>query len=320
MHTLTDKKIYVAGHRGMVGSAVVRKLQDGGADRLVLRSSHELDLRNQRATEEFFAQEQPQVVVFAAARVGGIHANMTYPADFIYDNLAMAVNAVHAAYKNGCQRFLFLGSTCIYPREAPQPMPEDCLLTSPLESTNEAYAIAKIAGLKLCQYYRQQHGVMFHSAMPTNLYGPGDNYHPENSHVLPALIRRFHEAAAERQDEVTIWGTGKPRREFLHVDDLAEAVLFLLQLDNPPDLVNVGTSQDISIRELADLVAEVVGYEGKISHDLSKPDGTLQKRTDTTLINQLGWRARIELKEGIAQTYQDFLKESENRAVREVVI
>lgn len=320
MHTLTDKKIYVAGHRGMVGSAVVRKLQGSGADRLVLRSSRELDLRDQRATEEFFAQEKPEVVVFAAARVGGIHANMTYPADFIYDNLAMAVNAVHAAYKNDCQRFLFLGSTCIYPREAPQPMPEDCLLTSPLESTNEAYAIAKIAGLKLCQYYRQQHGVMFHSAMPTNLYGPGDNYHPENSHVLPALIRRFHEAAVEGQDEVTIWGTGKPRREFLHVDDLAEAVLFLLQLDNPPDLVNVGTSQDISIRELADLVAEVVGYEGTISHDLTKPDGTLQKKTDTTLINELGWRPRIGLKEGIALTYQDFLKECEDRAVREVVM
>jgi GDP-L-fucose synthase len=320
MNMLTDKKIYVAGHRGMVGSAVVRKLLDGGVDQLVFRTSSELDLRNQRATEEFFAQEKPEIVVFAAARVGGIHANMTYPADFIYDNLAMAVNAIHAAFKNGCQRFLFLGSTCIYPREAPQPMPENCLLTSPLESTNEAYAIAKIAGLKLCQYYRQQHRVVFHSAMPTNLYGPGDNYHPENSHVLPALIRRFHEAALEGQHEVTIWGTGKPRREFLHVDDLAEAVMFLLQLDSPPDLVNIGTSVDISIRELADLVAEVVGYEGKISHDLSKPDGTMQKLTDTTLINQLGWRPRIGLKEGITQTYQNFLQECKNRAVREVVV
>lgn len=320
MNTLTDKKIYVAGHRGMVGSAVVRKLRERGATRLVARTSQELDLRDQSCTDDFFAQEKPEVVVFAAARVGGIYANMTYPADFIYDNLAMAVNAIHAAFKNGCQRFLFLGSTCIYPREAPQPMPENCLLTNPLESTNEAYAIAKIAGLKLCQYYRQQHRVAFHSAMPTNLYGPGDNYHPENSHVLPALIRRFHEAAHEGQHKVTIWGTGKPRREFLHVDDLAEAVLFLLQLDSPPDLVNIGTSEDISIRELADLVAEVVGYEGTISHDLSKPDGTLQKLTDTTLINQLGWRPRIGLKEGIAQTYQNFLQECENRAVREVVL
>jgi GDP-L-fucose synthase len=318
MNTFTDKKIYVAGHRGMVGAAVTRKLRSLGADRLVCRSSRELDLRNQSATDEFFAQEKPEVVVFAAARVGGIHANMTYPADFIYDNLAMAVNSVHAAFSHGCERFLFLGSTCIYPREAPQPMPEDCLLSGALESTNEAYAIAKIAGLKLCQYYHQQHGVTFHSAMPTNLYGPGDNYHPENSHVLPALIRRFHEAVLNGDDEVTIWGTGKPRREFLHVDDLAEAIAFLLQLENPPNLVNVGTSQDISIRELADIVAEVVGYEGKISHDLTKPDGTLQKRTDTTLINKLGWQARIGLREGLAQTYRDYLKESRELSVREV--
>ena len=320
MYELTDKKIFVAGHRGMVGTAVRRKLHALGADNIVIRARQELDLCNQQATNQFFADEQPDVVVFAAARVGGIFANMTYPASFIYENLAMAVNSIHAAYAHGCQRFLYLGSTCIYPREAPQPMPESCLLSSPLESTNEAYAIAKIAGLKLCQYYRQQYGVMFHSAMPTNLYGPGDNYHAENSHVLPALIRRFHEATVEQSEEVVIWGTGKPRREFLHVDDLAEAVTFLLQVDTPPDLVNVGTGEDISIQEVAKMVAEVIGYRGKITNDLSKPDGTLLKRTDTKLINSLGWRAKINLQEGLAETFQDYLRTREASELRQVVM
>jgi GDP-L-fucose synthase len=317
MSTLGNKKIYVAGHRGMVGMAMLRKLEELGVEQLVVRSSSELDLRNSAASERFFTREKPDVVIFAAARVGGIQANMTYPADFIYDNLAMETNVIHAAYKHGCQRFLFLGSTCVYPRDAPQPMSEDCLLTGPLEATNEAYAIAKIAGLKLCQYYRQQHGITFHSAMPTNLYGPGDNYHPENSHVLPALIRRFHHAATEGLDEVIIWGAGKARREFLHVDDLAEAIAFLLQLDNPPDLVNVGTGQDISIRELAEIIADTVGYKGNIAHDLTKPEGTLRKWTDTTLINQLGWQAKIDIREGIARTYEAFLKDCENAELRD---
>ncbi len=317
MDKLADKKIYVAGHRGMVGSAIKRKLSSLGADNLILKSSTELDLRNQAATNELFTREHPEVVVFCAARVGGIHANMTYPANFIYDNLAMATNTIHAAYENGCRRFLFLGSTCIYPREAPQPMPESCLLTSPLEQTNEAYAIAKIAGLKLCQYYRQQYGVLFHSAMPTNLYGPGDNYHLENSHVMPALIRRLHEAKSQGLEEVTIWGSGKPRREFLHVGDLADAVVHLLKLDSPPDLVNIGTGQDISIQELAEMIAEVVGYRGIILNDPTKPDGTILKRTDISLINQTGWRPRIGLREGLAQTYQDYLKECQGNLVRE---
>jgi GDP-L-fucose synthase len=315
MSELDNKKIYVAGHGGMVGSAVLRKLRNIGLDRIVVRSSRELDLRNQETTDEFFAREKPDVVVFAAARVGGIHANMTYPAEFIYDNLTMEANAIQAARKSGCQRLLFLGSTCVYPRDAPQPMSEGCLLTGLLETTNEAYAIAKIAGLKLCQYYRQQYGITFHSAMPTNLYGPGDNYHPENSHVLPALLRRFHEAARKGFDEVIIWGAGKARREFLHVNDLAEAIVFLLQLDTPPDMVNVGTGQDISIRELAEIIAEVVGYEGKIAHDLTKPEGTMQKWTDTTLINQLGWQAKIGIREGIVQTYEAFLKDHESEAL-----
>jgi GDP-L-fucose synthase len=317
MSNLTGKKIYVAGHRGMVGAAVTRKLQALGADKLLLKSLEELDLCNQAATQALFAAERPEVVVFCAARVGGIYANMTYPADFIYDNLAMATNAVHAAYMHGCQRFLFLGSTCIYPGEAPQPMPESCLLTSPLEKTNEAYAIAKIAGLKLCEFYRRQHGVLFHSAMPTNMYGPGDNYHPDNSHVMPALIRRFHEAKEAGLEEVVIWGTGKPRREFMHVDDLACAIVHLLELDDPPNMVNVGTGEDISIRELAELVAEVVGYRGKITHDLTKPDGTMLKRTDTTLINQTGWHAQIQLADGLRQTYQEFLQTVQNQRVRE---
>ncbi len=288
----------------MVGSAVVRRLQS--TTEIVTRSRSELDLCDQAAVEQFFADERPDVVIFCAAKVGGIHANNTYPADFIYQNLTMATNAIHSAYQNKVGRFLFLGSTCIYPREAPQPMPESCLLSSPLESTNEAYALAKIAGLKLCEYYRQQYGAMFHSAMPTNLYGPGDNYHPENSHVLPALIRRFHEAKQQSLPEVTMWGTGTPRREFLHVDDLADAIVHLLELDDPPNWVNVGTGKDISIRELAELVAQIVGYEGVITNDTTKPDGTPVKRTDTTLINNTGWQPKTGLREGIEATYESF--------------
>lgn len=310
--------IYVAGHRGMVGSAIVRRLKQLGFGDLILRSRNELDLTSQPATQEFFEANQPSTVIFAAAKVGGIHANNSYPAEFIYDNLMMAANTIHSAYKTGAQRFLFLGSTCIYPRIAPQPMLEDCLLTGTLEQTNEAYALAKIAGLKLCQFYRQQYGVLFHSAMPTNLYGPGDNYHPENSHVLPALIRRFHEAKLDGLSEVTIWGTGSPRREFLHVDDLANAMVHLLQVDDPPEWVNVGTGKDISIRELAELVAEIVGYRGSIVQDLTKPDGTPVKRTNIDLIESTGWSPEIDLRAGIKETYKCFLNESENKLMREI--
>lgn len=294
----------------MVGSAVCRRMTANWPDaELILQSRSELDLCDQMAVRHFFTSERPDVVVFCAAKVGGIHANNTYPAEFGYQNLMMAANAIHAAYETEVERFLFLGSTCIYPREAAQPIREDSLLTSPLEKTNEAYALAKIAGLKLCQYYRQQYGVLFHSAMPTNLYGPGDNYHPENSHVLPALIRRFHEAKLAGQPDVTIWGTGRPRREFLHVDDLAAAIEHLLTLGDPPDWVNVGTGEDIPIAELAALVAEIVGYEGEIKNDPSKPDGTPVKRTDMSILNGLGWKSQIGLREGIQRTYECFKAE-----------
>lgn len=309
-------KIYVAGHRGMVGSAVCRCLESRGYTHLVTRSSSELNLVSQAEVEAFFRDERPDVVVFAAARVGGIHANNTYPSEFMYENMMMEMNTIHSAYANKVSRFLFLGSSCIYPREAPQPMPEDCLLTSPLEKTNEAYALAKISGLKYCAYLRRQYNVLFHSAMPTNLYGPGDNYHPQDSHVLPALIRRFHEAAEAEAPEVTIWGTGTPRREFLHVDDLAEGLLYLLELENPPDWVNLGSGEDIPIRDLAGLIAEVTGFQGEIRLDTGKPDGTPRKLMDNTLINELGWRPRIGLREGIASAYQDFLASLESGRLR----
>lgn len=302
----TDK-IYVAGHRGMVGSALVRALRGKGFENIVGRTRGELDLIRQDAVEAFFAKERPEVVIFAAARVGGIHANNTYPSEFLYENLLAELNALKAAYDSGTRRFLFLGSSCIYPREAPQPMQESCLLTSPLEQTNEAYALAKISGLKYASYLRRQYGVLYHSAMPTNLYGPGDSYHPENSHVLPALIRRFHEARERGQDAVTIWGTGTPRREFLHVDDLADGLLYLLELEDPPDWVNIGYGEDISILELAKLVAKVVGFTGDILLDSSKPDGTPRKLMDNRLIQELGWRPRIPLSEGVADAYRDFL-------------
>jgi GDP-L-fucose synthase len=311
----TDR-IYVAGHRGMVGSAVCRRLEQHGHTNLLTRGRDQLDLTSQAAVEAFFAAQKPDAVVFAAARVGGIHANATYPAEFMHDNMMMEMNAIHAAFRHGVKRFLFLGSSCIYPREAPQPMPESCLLTSPLEPTNEAYALAKISGLKYCAYLRRQYGVLFHSAMPTNLYGPGDNYHPQDSHVLPALVRRFHEAREAGAEAVTIWGTGTPRREFLHVDDLAEGLLHLLRLEDPPDWVNIGTGEDLPIRELAGIIAEVVGFAGEIRTDPSKPDGTPRKLLDVSLLRGLGWKPRIALREGIASAYADFLAALESGRLR----
>ena len=313
-----QQTIYVAGHNGMVGGAVVRRLQQDGFQNLLLRSRSELDLINQSAVNKFFEAQKPDVVVFAAARVGGIHANNTYPAEFIYDNLMMATNAIHAAHQHGTQRFLFLGSTCIYPRMSPQPIAETSLLTSELEPTNEAYAIAKIAGLKLCQYYRQQYGDLFHSAMPTNLYGPGDNYHPDNSHVLPALIRRFHEAKQANAASVTIWGSGSPMREFLHVDDLAAGICHLLTLKNPPDLVNIGSGQEISILNLARLVAETIGFEGQITTDPSKPDGTPRKLSDISRIKATGWTPKIGLSDGLKTAYDSFLNAIQNETLRSV--
>lgn len=302
-----DKKYYIAGHRGMVGSALTRALQAAGCDKLITAPSAELDLRNQRATADFVARHRPEVMIIAAAKVGGIHANSTYPADFLYDNLMIATNLIQAAYETGVERVLFLGSSCIYPKFAAQPIREESLLTGPLEPTNEAYAVAKIAGLKLCEYYRQQHGCLFHSAMPCNLYGLGDNYHGENSHVIPALIRRFHEAKVSGAEVVTMWGSGTPLREFLFADDLAAACLHLLTLEDPPSLVNVGAGTDLPIRELAELVAATVGYEGKIVNDATKPDGTPRKLMDSSLIASLGWKATTKLAEGLKVAYGDFL-------------
>jgi GDP-L-fucose synthase len=307
---LFPMKLFLAGHQGMVGAALVRRFQREPGVALVLRNRRELDLADAAAVDAFLAAERPDAVIVAAAKVGGIHANATYPADFLYDNLAIAANCIHGAHRAGVRRLLFLGSSCIYPKLAPQPMPEDCLLTGPLEPTNEAYAIAKIAGLKLAQAYRRQHGVLFHSAMPTNLYGPGDNYHPQNSHVLPALIRRFHEARLAGAPEVVAWGTGAPRREFLHVDDLADACAFLLRLAEPPDWINVGTGTDVTIKELTELVAAVVGYTGRIVWDTSKPDGTPRKLLDVSRLATLGWRARTGLRDGVERTYAAFLAES----------
>ena len=303
-------KLFIAGHNGMVGGALVRRYQQEPGTQLVLRTRRELDLTNQAAVEAFYAAEKPDTVIMAAAKVGGIHANNTYPADFGYDNLVIATNTIHGAFRAGVKRFLFLGSSCIYPKLAPQPMTESCLLTGPLEPTNEAYAIAKIAGLKLCEYYRKQHGVLFHSAMPTNLYGPGDNYHLQNSHVMPALIRKFHESKLANRAEVTAWGTGSPKREFLHVDELADACAFLLNLPNPPDLVNIGTGTDVTIRELTEIVAEVVGFQGRIVWDATKPDGTPRKLMDVSRLSALGWKARVGVREGVAKTYASFLAEN----------
>lgn len=302
----------------MVGSAILRRFADRDELQIVTRTRTELDLCNQAAVNEFFESELPDTVIFAAAKVGGIHANATYPADFAYDNTMMAANAIHAAFQTGVSRFLFLGSTCIYPRMAPQPIQEDALLTSPLEETNEGYALAKIMGLKLCKYYRQQHGALFHSAMPTNLYGPGDNYHPDNSHVIPGLIRRFDAAAQENTDSVTVWGSGKPRREFLHVDDLAAAVEHLLKLDNPPNWVNVGTGVDLTIADLAKKIAEATGFKGQIIQDASKPDGTTVKCTDISRIRSTGWQPTINLDDGLTQTVADYRQRAQSGEVRSI--
>ena len=302
-------RLFIAGHKGMVGSALVRRFQAEKGMELVLKDRSQLDLADQKQVFDFYRAEKPDAVIVAAAKVGGILANKTYPAEFLHQNLAIASHTIEGAHRVGVKRLLFLGSSCIYPQLAPQPMPEDCLLTGPLEPTNEAYAVAKIAGLKLCQSYRRQYGDLFYSAMPTNLYGPGDNYHPQNSHVLPALIRRFHEAWEVRAKSVTLWGTGKPRREFMHVDDLADACAFLMKLENPPDWVNVGTGKDMPIASLAGLVADITDYQGLIEWDSSKPDGAPQKLLDVSRLSALGWKARIPLEEGIRTTYQNYLQD-----------
>jgi len=301
-----DQKIYVAGRRGMVGSAIVRRLQQAGFHHFAVSDSQTLDLRNQEATRAFFEHERPEFVFLAAAKVGGILANNTYRADFLYDNLMIEANVIEAAYRTGVQKLMFLGSSCIYPKMAPQPLKEDALLTGLLEPTNEPYAIAKIAGIKLCDAYRAQHGCNFISVMPTNLYGPNDNFHPENSHVLPAMIRRFHEAKIAGAPSVTIWGTGTPRREFLHVDDLADACFYLMQHYDEPGLVNIGVGTDISILELAQLVQRIVGYTGTIEHDLSKPDGTPRKLMDVSKLHGFGWKAKIGLEEGVRAVYEAY--------------
>src|ERR1700678_270499 len=301
-----NTQIYVAGHRGLVGSAIVRALKAQGFSQLLLRTHRELDLTDQAAVLEFFQKERPQAVIMAAARVGGIQANNVRPAEFIRDNLLIQDNVIDAAYQAGVAKFVFLGSSCIYPKLAPQPIKEDSLLTGPLEPTNEWYAIAKIAGVKMCQAYRRQYGFNAISLMPTNLYGPGDNFDLQNSHVLPALVRRIHEAKVRGDDHVAIWGTGAPRREFLHVDDLADAVLYLLQNYDAEPIVNIGWGQDVTIRELAELVLSVIGYSGRLEFDSSKPDGTPRKLLDVTRLTNLGWKPRISLEAGIAQTYAWF--------------
>ncbi len=309
--------VYVAGHRGMVGSAVCRRLARETDCRLITSSRAELNLEDAVAVQKFFDAHKPEAVVFAAARVGGIHANSTFPVEFLVENLNAQLATINAAYRSGVKRFLFLGSTCIYPRHATQPIAEDQLLASPLEPTNEAYALAKICGLKLCQYYRREYRILFHSAMPTNLYGPGDNYHPANSHVLPALLRRIHDAKQNGTPNITIWGSGSPRREFLYVDDLADALVHLLQIENPPDWVNVGMGEDLSILELTQLIADEIGYKGQIVTDTSKPDGTPRKLTDISLIKSTGWNPTTSLKDGLKYTYAAFLDELAQGRLRE---
>jgi GDP-L-fucose synthase len=304
-------KIYVAGHRGMVGSAIVRSLQHIGYQNILARTSSELDLRNQAAVADFFADERPDYVFLAAAKVGGIWANNTYRADFLYDNLLIEANIIHSAYKNNVAKLLFLGSSCIYPKMAPQPLKEEYLLSGYLEATNEPYAIAKIAGIKLCEAYRSQYGCNFISAMPTNLYGPNDNYDLQGSHVLPALIRKFHEAKINGQSFVEVWGTGSPRREFLHADDLADACVFLMENYNDEPFVNIGTGEDVTIRELAELVKEAVGFAGELRWNTDKPDGTPRKLMDVSRLHNMGWQHRIDLQTGIVTTYQDFLHNQE---------
>ena len=303
-------RIYVAGHRGLAGSAILRRLEAEGCEHLIAASRERLDLRNERAVEEFFAREQPEYVFLAAAKVGGILANSKQPAEFLRDNLAIQTNVIHAAWKHGVRKLMFLGSSCIYPKFAPQPIREEYLLTGPLEPTNDAYAIAKIAGIRMCQAYRQQYGFAAISLMPTNLYGPGDNFDLQSSHVLPALVRKFHEAAEGKAPEVVIWGTGTPRREFLHVDDLADAAVFLMRNYDSAEILNVGTGRDLSIAELAETIARITGYRGRLVFDASKPDGTPRKVLDVSRLESLGWKARIPLEEGIRRTYRWYLEQA----------
>jgi GDP-L-fucose synthase len=314
----TSAKIYVAGHRGMVGSALVRRLRSAGYSRIITRTSTELDLRNGPAVHRFFESERPDHVFLAAAKVGGILANSSYPADFLFDNLMIQTNVIDEAYRNGVQSLLFLGSSCIYPKLAPQPIREEYLLTGPLEPTNEAYAIAKIAGIKTCAAYREQHGCHFVSVMPTNLYGPNDNYDLDTSHVLPALIRKFHEAKMEGHDEVIVWGTGQPRREFMHADDLADACVFLMENESGEDLVNIGTGKDLTISELAQLLKDITGFEGRISFDHEKPDGTPRKLLDVSRLHSLGWRHSIELEEGLRNAYHDYVQQYDRAAIETI--
>lgn len=314
---LNQKRIYVAGHRGLVGSALMRQLEQRGCKNLITRTHAELDLTDQVAVRNFFAQEKPEYVLLAAAKVGGIHANNTYPAEFIQQNLAIQTNVIHEAWRHGVQKLLFLGSSCIYPKDSPQPIKEEYLLTGPLEPTNRPYALAKISGIEMCWSYNRQYGTQYMCAMPTNLYGIGDNYHPENSHVLPALIRRFHEAKIGNLPSVTVWGSGTPKREFLYSDDMAAACLFLMDLEqskinslfnaNHPPLVNVGCGEDLTVRELAEMVRKIVGFEGAINFDKSKPDGTMRKLMDVSMMGQLGWQATTPLHAGIEKAFQDYL-------------
>jgi len=308
----TNSRIYIAGHRGLVGSALHRRLEAEGFSNFILRTREELDLESQQAVREFFEAERPEYVFLAAAKVGGIYANNTYPAEFIYNNLLIEVNVIDAAWRTGAKKLLFLGSSCIYPKHAPQPMREEYLLSGPLEPTNEPYAVAKIAGIKICQSYNRQYGTNFISVMPTNLYGPNDNYDPMNSHVLPALIRRFHEAKVRGADHVAAWGTGSPRREFMYSDDMADACIFLMQKYDGSEIVNVGTGEDITIRELTGLVAEGVGFEGEIRWDSSKPDGTPQKLLDVSRLREMGFQPKVGLAEGIRLAYADFLEKHES--------
>ena len=314
-----DAKIYVAGHRGLVGSAIMRRLQAGGYSNLVTRSRSELDLTDQQAVQQFYVAEKPDYVFIAAAKVGGIHANNTYPADFIYHNLMIESNLIHGAYQRGVKKLLFLGSTCIYPKLAPQPMKEEHLLTGPLEPTNEPYAVAKIAGIKMCSAYNRQYGTNFMSVMPTNLYGPNDNYHPQDSHVLPALIRRLHEARARGDKQATVWGTGKARREFMASDDMADACLFLMERFDAKDLgefINIGVGYDMTIREVVEVVAKVVGFTGELVFDTSKPDGAPRKLVDSGRLNALGWRPKTVFEQGLRAAYEDYLKTLATGAAR----
>ena len=311
-------KLFIAGHRGMVGAALVRRFSQMEGVELLTRSRAELDLTNQRAVADFYAAERPDAAIIAAGKVGGIQVNNTLPADFLQQNLAIAQHCIDSAWRTGVKRLLYLGSSCIYPKLAPQPMPEECLLTGLLEPTNEGYAIAKIAGIKMAQMYRRQHGVLFYSAMPTNLYGPGDQYHPQHSHVMPALIRRFHEAKVVGLSQVTAWGTGTPLREFMHVDDLADACALLMEQTDPPDWINIGSGQEVSIRALTELVAEVVGYSGEIVWDSTKPDGTPRKLMDSSKLAALGWKPKYDLRSGIRHAYECFLHEVSAHELREV--